>query len=259
MGTVDWSVYARDYDAVASLNPAYQELLHHCISTVKNWRLPPGSVIADFGAGTGNFSITLAQTLRHLTVLHVDCDEEMIRIAQRKADAAEIVNWRVVQMDLATEDWTLPQLAGIVTVHCLYSVADPHLVIHRICRSLADRGFVYACDIGRALDIGDWTRFLLRDCLRNHGLKATLDVALRFRRIRRHNRAVARSQMNGTYWTHDLGEFRSAFETAGICIQSASDGWYRGYDDMVIGWKPPTPLVPQNSAMSLPRHTMGAG
>src|SRR6266446_3556848 len=82
---VNWSAYATQYDLMAERNPAYQELLDHCVSTVRQWPLRAGDAIADFGAGTGNFSIALARALPEASVLHLELDAQMLAVAEAKA------------------------------------------------------------------------------------------------------------------------------------------------------------------------------
>ncbi|MCU0858779.1 MAG: class I SAM-dependent methyltransferase [Pontiellaceae bacterium] len=237
MKAVDWSAYAQEYDRMAQHNPAYQELVRHCVSIVRDWPLEPEDVVAEIGAGTGNFSIAVAQSLSGVKILHADFNVDMLKIAQEKAQQAALKNWRAVQLNVQEENWNLPLLGGIVAVHCLYSFQNPQRVIQKMCRQLKPGGFIYACDIGRVMSIWDWTLYLFRESVHEHGLRATLSTFMRSQEIRRQNQAVARNQKRGIYWTHNLAEFRASFEAAGIQVQHASDRWYRGYDDLIVGRK----------------------
>src|ERR1700689_3195308 len=71
---IDWTAYAQVYDLMAENNPAYQEILLRCLETIAHWNLPPGSRIIDLGAGTGNFSVRIAQALPQCRILHVDAN-----------------------------------------------------------------------------------------------------------------------------------------------------------------------------------------
>ena len=237
MKAVNWSAYARAYDVIPDMNPAYRALVEHCVSTVAGWALEPGDVVADIGGGTGNFSIALAVALPRVTILHTDFNEDMLAIARRKAGERKIQNWRAAELDVQREEWGTPPLAGIVTVHCLYSFPNPQDVIRKMAASLRGGGFLYACDLGRVMNTLDWTLYLLRDSLRTRGVRATLGLLWRAQEIRRQNQAVARGQKGGAYWTHNLAEFRAGFEAAGFEVLSASDSLYRGYDDLVVGRK----------------------
>lgn len=237
MKTVDWSAYAEEYDVMARHNPAYQELVAHCIRSVTAWPLKPGDTVADFGAGTGNFSLALAQALPDIQVLHLDSDEQMLRIAATKADMADVKNWRAVAIDLERESWELPELAGAVSVHCIYAMRNPRQFICRLRTQLRQGGHLYACDFAREMNVRDWARYLLAESLRANGVWHTAGLFVRCGQVRRQNRRVAECQREGTYWTHNLSEFRAVFEAAGIEVLCASNILYRGYDDLIVGRK----------------------
>jgi len=237
MSRIDWSVYPTQYDFMAERNPAYQEILNHCVTTVKSWPLEVGEVLADFGAGTGNFSIALARALPDVTVLHLERDSTMFEIATRKARQAAVDNWRAVRLDLDDENWDLPPLAAAVTVHCLCSTKQPSQLIQRLCGQLRPGGHLYACDIGRVTNVTGWACYMLGASLRTRGVLATLTLLVRSRIILKQNRLADAARRNGTYWTHSLTEFKSCFKQAGINVSFASNEFYRGCDDLVIGQK----------------------
>lgn len=234
---VDWSAYAKQYDLMAQINPAYQELVGHCVSTVEKWQLKQGAVIADLCAGTGNFSLAIARALPHLVVLHVELNPSMLSLANAKARSVGLSNWRASQVDLQSEVWNLPKLDGVVAVHCIYALKEPRSFISTLCSQLASGGFVYACDVGRVFRLLDWACFLFARSLAARGFWATLALLPNTNLIRRQNRLIAKAQRAGRFWTHELGEFRACFEQSGISILQASDKMYRGYDDLIIGTK----------------------
>jgi SAM-dependent methyltransferase len=238
MSNVNWSLYSTQYDLMAERNPAYQHLLQHCVDTVQRWPLRAGDVIADFGAGTGNFSIALARALPGVSVLHLEFDEQMLTIAGKKAKQAALDNWLPIRLDLEDGNWGLPALAGAVTVHCLYSTRQPRQLIRRICSQLIPGHHLYACDFGRVMNVADWARYMIAASLRTRGFFQTVALVMGSGSIRKQNRLVARAQREGNYWTHNLAEFRACFEQAGITVTQASDRLYRGYDDLVVGHKP---------------------
>lgn len=238
MKAVNWSSYARDYDLILAANPAYGELIAHCVSTVASWPLSSGDMVADIGGGTGNFSIALAHALPSVRVIHADFNGAMLEIARSKANASKLGNWRAVLLDVAQEDWNLPSLGGIVTVHSLYAFPNPKRVISKMAAQLKPGGLVYACDLGRVMKVLDWTLYLFKESVRARGFIKTATLFLRGQEVRRQNQSVARGQRRGDYWTHSLAEFKTSFEVAGIEVLLASNTFYRGYDDLVVGQKP---------------------
>jgi len=240
---VDWTAYAREYDLMARHNPAYQELVAHCVRTVAEWSLQPGDTVADFGAGTGNFSIQLAQARPEIQVLHLDADEQMLRSATAKADAAGLKNWRALNIDLAKSPWQLPELAGIVCVHCIYAVAQPRQFIRQLCVQLRPGGYVYACDFARQMNVRDWARYLVLESLRTNGAWRTARLFTKCGQMRRQNRRVAAAQRAGKFWVHNLVEFADCFRQEGMTILETSDRLYRGYDTLVIAQRPVAPVT----------------
>ncbi|MDX9972022.1 MAG: class I SAM-dependent methyltransferase, partial [FCB group bacterium] len=151
--SVDWSVYASRYDLMAGANPAYQELVRHCCETIMKLDISFGGTVADFGAGTGNFSTALALTLPGITVLHIDSNPDMIQHATRKAEALNLQNWHPIILDLESYHLPLPILQAAVTVHTLYTLKNPREAIARICSNLEPGGYIYAADLGRILNL----------------------------------------------------------------------------------------------------------
>lgn len=238
MRTVDWSSYARQYDLMSQINPAYQELVAHCVQSVLGWNLKPGDVLADLGAGTGNFSIALARALPNIQILHLDNNEQMLSIARSKAGAFGLSNWKAAVLNCEQEAWNLPALDGAVSVHCIYALKNPKGFIAKLCSQIKPGGYLYACDFGREMSVFDWGRYLMAESIKSNGVVATMRLIARCSQVRRQNKRVAACQRSGIFWTHDLEEFKTCFERAGIKISVASFKMYRGYDDLIIGRKP---------------------
>lgn len=238
MKTVDWSAYALQYDVMSQINPAYQELVAHCVQSVLGWNLRPGNVLADFGAGTGNFSIALARALPNVQVLHLDDDEQMLSIARSKAGKFGLNNWEAIALNCEQETWNLPALDGAVSVHCIYALKNPKGFIEKLCSQIKPGGYLYACDFGREMNVFDWGRYLMIESIKSRGFRATMRFVAQCGQVRRQNKRVAACQKSGMFWTHNLEEFKACFERSGIKISAASSDMYRGYDDLIIGRKP---------------------
>ncbi len=85
LSNVDWNSYAEVYDLMADNNPAYQDLIAQFKHAIATWCIEPRSTLADLGAGTGNFSIELAQAFPTCQVIHLDANPEMNHLAERHA------------------------------------------------------------------------------------------------------------------------------------------------------------------------------
>jgi hypothetical protein len=230
----DWSACASQYDLMAEINPAYQQLVTHCIDTARRWELRSGQVLADFCAGTGNFSIPLAWTLPGLTVLHIERNPDMMRRAETKARDAALHNWHAISLDLSLPTWPIPPLAGAVATHCIYTFPKPQDFIRRLCAHLDERGFIYACDVGRVFNLIDWAWFLVKASLASRGLLQTAKLLTATHLIRRQNQIIAKAQRTGAFWTHNLFQFRSCFEVDGMKALAEACDLYHGYDDLVV-------------------------
>lgn len=237
---VNWSRYATQYDLMAELNPAYDALVEHCASRVQSWGLKPGDVIADFGGATGRISTRLAALHPDVRVLHVDRDPVMLECAVEKAKKQQLRNWEAVNADLEGAELAskLPLLAGAVSVHVIYALADPPAFIRRVHSWLASSARFYACNLGRTMSTLDWGWYLTRHSIAKRGLVETVRLLLSTRVIRQENARVTVEQRAGRYWTHTMAQYRQVFLDAGYVIDEEDATLYRGYDDLVIARKP---------------------
>jgi ubiquinone/menaquinone biosynthesis C-methylase UbiE len=229
----DWSEYAAAYDVMAEMNPAYQELLVDFQRAIAEWKVEPGEVLADFGAGTGNFSVKLAAQFPKCEVRHVDSNAVMNARAAEKARIAGLQNFRVLAADLQEVSFAPGSLAGIVTVHALYTLPDPQGFLRHLHGWLRPGGHAFLCNAGRRVDVADWRNYLLRESLRRHGLWRTVSAFWRGRVVARENAKIAELQRNGTFWTHTTEEFRQAVEAAGFTVLKHCTA-YRGCSDVAL-------------------------
>ena len=234
---VSWTRYSAAYDVMAANNPAYQEIVHSCLMTAGGWSLHPGARVLDAGAGTGNFSIPLAQALPQCTVIHLEPDPGMCGAARAKAARAGVGNLEFLQCDLSTANFVPGSMCGIVSVHMLYAVPDPHGAIQLLASWLAPSGRLFACDAGRRVRVGDWTRYILTETSRRHGWLAAARVLWNGHVAASENRRISRMQDAGRFWLHNSSEFREEFERAGLIVEDVSK-CYRGCSDLVLCRKP---------------------
>ena len=236
---VDWHSYAEVYDLMADNNPAYQDLIAQFKHAIAEWCIEPRSLLADLGAGTGNFSLELAQAFPACQVTHLDANSDMNRLAERKANARHVTHLRIATVDIGGTPLQSTSLAAITTVHALYAFPRPKEVIAQMFEWLKPGGYLFACDAGRMGKVSEWVVFLFRDSCRRQGLWRTLWLFYRGRVVTRQNRLIVNAQRHGVYWTHTPAEFRSAIESVGFEILAAREA-YRSNSDLIVARKPPT-------------------
>lgn len=237
MSNVDWNSYAEVYDLMADNNPAYQDLIAQFKRAIATWCIEPRSTLADLGAGTGNFSIELAQAFPTCQVIHLDANPEMNHVAERKAAAQRVSNLCLATTDIAAASFQANSLAAITTVHALYAFPHPTEVIAKIFAWLEPGGYLFACDAGRMGKVSAWAVYLLSEFYRRHGLRRTAQFYYRARVVTRQNQLIVTAQRDGVYWTHTHSEFRAAIESAGFEILAATEV-YRGDSDLIVARKP---------------------
>ncbi len=230
---LSWSRYAETYDMLLQYNPFYQELYRDVLSHVENWDLSPSSKVIDVGAGTGNYSITIAALFPQAQMIHVDSDARMIAQAKRKAHNlnahVEFVESDVSQLDVEAES-----LAGCISIHALYTFPDPIGTLVKL-RSWMRSGapFVFV-DPGRVVNVLDWQWAIGIRMISKYGLRKTLKVMQEGKEVSKQNKLISRKQARGEFWLHSHEGFVKAVEAAGFKVEGAKTT-FRGISDMVWG------------------------
>jgi ubiquinone/menaquinone biosynthesis C-methylase UbiE len=234
---VDWKEYSEVYDLMATVNPAYQEILTKFDDFLEEADLGAGGLFADLGAGTGNFSVRAVRHVPGLRVLHVDADPGMNARALLKAPKSllEIHSEDLSQLDMETRS-----LAGAVCVHALYTLDRPHDFLRKLNRWLAPGARVFLCDLGRELDLSDWRNYVVTNLVATEGWVKALKTLYKGREVIRQNRNIVRQQQSGRYWTHSHDEFLKAVKESGL-KPLQTETVYRGYSDLVIAEKGEVP------------------
>ena len=234
---VNWSAYAKAYDIMADNNPAYQELLNIFIKHAEGWSFSESDTIADIGAGTGNFSIQCAALFPLATVLHIEPDSIMNSRAVKKMKERKIENIIIIKEYADSADLTFNNLSAAVCVHSLYSFPSPQSIIKKIFSWLRPGGILFACDLGRVLDVRDWRRYMFNEMKKRIGLIRTIHRFIKGSVVSYQNRRITQMQLSGKLWLHDLTEYQHTFKTNGFNIVTA-ETCYRGYSDLVVCKKP---------------------
>lgn len=239
----DWQAYAQVYDRMAASNPAYQDLLARFREAIGRWPLPPGAVLADLGAGTGNFSLALARRFPACRVIHLDANAAMNEVAGRKAQQAGCRNLALLTHDIAgaldgpDAPFAPGSLAAITTVHALYAFPEPKAVLAAAWRWLRPGGHLLACDAGRMSPVWGWAAYLLAHEARRHGPAAAWRLYREARSVAALNRPLRQAQREGRLWRHTPEEFRAAVAGAGFEVLQAQVV-YRGDSDFIVARKP---------------------
>jgi len=107
----------------------------------------PGDAIADIGAGTGYFSLPLAQAAGSLgRVYAVDCQAEMLGHLQFKLDTGSISNIRVINADANSTGLPNASCDLVFMANVWHEFADRPAVLREARRILNTRGRIAVLD-----------------------------------------------------------------------------------------------------------------
>ena len=107
----------------------------------------PGNAIADIGAGTGYFSLPLAQAAGSLgRVFAVDCQAEMLGHLQFKLDTGSISNIRVINADANSTGLPNASCDLVFMANVWHEFADRPAVLREARRILNTKGRIAVLD-----------------------------------------------------------------------------------------------------------------
>jgi ubiquinone/menaquinone biosynthesis C-methylase UbiE len=234
---VRWDEYAQAYDVMCSANPAYQKNLTLFREWIAGLHLPQASTICDVGAGTGNYVLELARRFPDARVIHLDSDPVMNRTASRKYSLSGVENVGFASSNASTVDLAPSSLDLIVCVNALYTFAEPSRVLDNFKLWLKPAGYLFVIDLGRPMDVADWSRYIVTSSVKTIGIGATLKAFFRGRKAIGQNRLIRREQELGRYWLHSPADFRVALINAGFEI-GRTQICYRDVCDLAVCRKP---------------------
>jgi FkbM family methyltransferase len=134
--------FVMGYQGASWLDRPTREAEERTDLLVESLPLEEGDVVADIGAGTGYFSVQIADRLRKGRVLAVDVQPEMLAYVARRASLARLDNIELIQATVT--DPGLPDasvdLALFVDVY--HEISYPYEVMTAVAESLKPGGVV---------------------------------------------------------------------------------------------------------------------
>lgn len=225
---VDWSAYATAYDLMSENNPAYQALLRSFGEFLET--MEPPRLIYDIGGGTGNYTELAARMFPDSEIRFVEPDKGMLGLTRTKTAHYDNISYDGRRFD----EIELPGTADLVIcVHALYAMPQQAERLRDLRRLLRAGGWLYLVDIGRPMNVPDWSRYMFSEIRKEHGLSGALRIFWKGRQVAKQNRAILNAQKRGIYWMHSAAEFASAVADAGFEIQR-QETVYRGYSDLLV-------------------------
>ncbi|MEL6675988.1 MAG: methyltransferase domain-containing protein [Bacteroidota bacterium] len=235
--TVDWHQYAEKYDMLLDYNPFYQQLREEITTMISAWPMEEGDLIADLGAGTGNYSVLLAERFPSARVLHIDNNSAMNARARQKKVAAGLGNLDFIEKGAEAVSLAPGSLRAILSVHALYTFPDPHQSLRDMYDWLEPGGIGLLVDPGRIVNVWEWQVAISAHLLKRYGLKRTLRIFQEARVVSEQNRLIRHQQRKGELWTHSPEAYRAAIQGAGFEIVE-SRMCFRGLSDLAVVRKP---------------------
>ncbi|MEM7655122.1 MAG: methyltransferase domain-containing protein [Bacteroidota bacterium] len=233
ISTVSWTSYARSYDLLMTYNPFYQALHQEVMAEVQAWQLAPGDRLADFGAGTGNYSLALAHLFPHAQVLHLDNDPGMNARAAEKQQKQQLSNLSIQSLSMHEASFPPESLAGLISIHALYTFPQPFEALEVMYQSLQSGREAILVNAGRIVQVLPWKIAIGWHLLKTHGWADTRIILAEGKEVSRQNALIRQKQRSGEYWTHSHEEFCAAVRAVGFKIKTARTT-FRGISDLLV-------------------------
>lgn len=148
-----WDRIAEKY----AQNPIADEKAYRAKLNLTRDHLTPEARILELGCGTGSTAILHSPYVAHIDA--IDLSSEMIRIAKKKAEKAQITNIEFAQKDIADIPADNAQYDVILGLSILHLLRDYQAVLGKV-HALLKPGGVFISNTACIADMGFW-RLLL--------------------------------------------------------------------------------------------------
>jgi len=230
---IDWTNYARRFDLLSELLPAYRENIEALKAHILDRELRGTVRIADIGAGTGNFCLAAAELLPDAEIYHVDFNPSMNEVARAKYESAQLSNITIIEDHVQRAEIEPHSLDLAICVNVLYAIPPQEIVARRIRNWLKPDGTLFIIDFGRKQNAFDWGMHLFRNMLSGRNTRKHLEFLFTGKDAMSQAFRGRRSQSNGSYWMHSTEEFRQFLVEAQFRVDTIYP-CYRGYADLAI-------------------------
>jgi|GEM_PF-5017509 len=221
--------YSQSYDMMLELNPAYQELQMLFKSQLQKLSIDRSKAIKvlDIGGGTGNFSVLVKEIFPNAQITLLEPNRGMIDRAKTKLPS------RSMDYDTtAFEKWDSSiKYDLVICIHALYLMPNPKLLIPKIAGHLAPGGNAIICDIGKPINVLNWSIYLFRKLIVKYSLEETLAYFRKGKQITKANKKISALQRKKNPWKHNLSQFKLYFSQYLIVDEGFS--CYRGYSNFI--------------------------
>lgn len=230
---VSWDTYAHKYDMLIQYNPFYQRLHQQVFKLIADWQIAEEGTILDLGAGTGNYSITLAQKFPRATIIHADKDAGMNAVARDKMQSKGITNLSILESGVEDMNFSSGSLEAVISIHALYTFPHPEQALQKVYQWLQPGGKALLVDAGRIVNVLNWQLALAWHFLKTYGPVKTWKIFREGKEVSRQNAFIREMQKDGTFWTHTYEEFESKVQQAGFDVLDGGVT-FRGVSDWVL-------------------------
>ena len=109
----------------------------------------------------------------------------------------------------------------VVCVNALYTFDSAEHTSERFHTWLKPAGYLFLIDLGRPMNVADWSRYIIASSIKRVGLAATARAFFRGRKAIGQNRLIRREQQQGRYWLHTSDQFTATLQRSGFTVTQA--------------------------------------